>query len=114
VTDEVVHDREEVLEIHKDPRADEFQIFVVPVLADIPAKILAKETGVTPRQIKRLRNSKQKPSAKTRARLTRIAGKFARTNLGSNAPQDDIQACALYLRQKTAQQSLAKESRGPR
>ena len=98
VTEEVRHDWEEVLEIHKDPGADEFRTWVVPVLADIPSKILAKEAGVTPRQIKRLRNAKQKPSAKTRGRLTRIAAAFARSRLGADSAVDDISACAEYVR----------------
>ena len=101
VTQEYVHDWEEVIDVHADPKTDEFQTFVVRVLADIPAKLLAEEAGVTPRQIKRLRNTKQKPAAKTRARLTQIAGEFARLHLGSPAATDDVAACAEYVRNIT-------------
>ena len=104
VTEEVVHDLDEVLEIFIDPGADEFQTLVVPVLGDIPAKILAKKARVTVRQIRRLitanPNARQKPSAKTRVRLTKAAAQFARTKLEGDVPEDDLSACIVYTRWK--------------
>jgi hypothetical protein len=102
VTQEYVHDWEEVIEVYKDPIADDLQTLVWPVLGDsgISNGVLAKEAGVDPRHIKRLKSSKQKGSPEVRARLVRVAGAFARKKLGIGAPDDDVSACAEYLTRK--------------
>jgi hypothetical protein len=105
----VEHDWDEVLTIYKNPRADPWRDWVVPILRLIPRRELARAAGVTDRTIKSLRNRHSRPSPKTQARLTRAAAEYARARLPFPAPDDEV-ACATLCTSFLARPS----SRWPR
>jgi len=97
-----VHDWEQVRSEYSDPSADPWKLLVVPILKMMNGPELARRAGVTERHVARLRNGRQMPSAELRDLLTQIAAEHARSHIGSDAPVDDLAACALYLHQADA------------
>jgi hypothetical protein len=76
-----------------------------PILKLIPRVKLAKTARVGERWVQALRNGRWKPSAKTRAALTRAAGDYARAQLKRDI-RDDLCACAALINRLTAQMAV--------
>jgi hypothetical protein len=94
----LLHDQKEVQQKYLDPREDAWTRYVVPILNLMPRAELARVAGVSERFIQFLRNGgKRRPSRKIRAKLTRSAGEFARSQLSEGASQDDLAACAALV-----------------
>src|SRR5215469_13717447 len=93
-----IHDWDEVRSQYYDPREDPWRTIVVPVLKMMKCTDVANFSRVSKRHVSRLRNLREMPSPEVRGRLTRIAGDYARRCLGHEAPVDDIDACASFLR----------------
>jgi hypothetical protein len=81
------------------PAASVWELLVRPVLKYIPASLLESRSGLSRRQVKRLRNDYSRPRRKTEAILTRIASIWALERLaeiGIDA-EPGLDALAQYL-----------------
>ena len=76
-------------------------MIVIPVLQTMNRSEIAQLSEITERHVARLRNGKQIPSSELRKLLIQLAGKHARSHIGSDAPTDDLATCAAYLNQIT-------------
>ena len=74
----LVHEWSEVQEIYADPQRDPWLTYIIPILKAVPSAVLARESGLTTRAIKSLRNKHSRPRRKHRATLERIAVEHAR------------------------------------
>lgn len=82
-----------------DPWAD----FVARVLQEIPAGKLAGATGMSTRQIQRVRNGHMRPHPVNGAALLREAGAWARSQMsgeGLSKPRDDLLACRAWCEER--------------
>lgn len=98
----IEHDPDEVWTEYTDPRRDSWRTLVLPVLRQIPAKQLAKQTGLAVSTVKAARNGHTNPQGRNRVLLTRTAATFARKRLqevGLAAPARDLAACAAWVKQ---------------
>lgn len=107
----LVHDWDEVLEVHEDPRRHPWFAHVVPVLKRMPSRLLAERTGLSQRWIKSLSNGRSRPSRKRLPRLVRVAIACARRLLAD--PGTDPQAAADARRLLRSPLARAVEAAGP-
>ncbi len=92
-----MHDAwDEVQNEYHDPRHDPWLSLVIPVLKEMPKRVLMETTGISKSEIERLRNGHTSPIPQTRAILTRAAATFARNRLAKPAPRDDLAILAAY------------------
>jgi len=98
------HAWDEVRNEYHDPRHDPWPSLVVPVIKEMPKRVLMEMTGISKSEIERLRNGHTSPITQTRAILTRAAATFARNRLSKPAPRDNLAVLAAYRD--------ARESRG--
>lgn len=66
----LVHDWDEVVGVHGFGEPSRWETVILPMLKEVSARLLAKETGRSIRQIKRIRNGRQTPLAALRRKLT--------------------------------------------
>jgi hypothetical protein len=105
-----LHDLDDVQQKYLDPNQDPWTLYAARVLRDMPRAELAHRADISARYVQFLRWCKRRPSRSVRAKLTRVAGDFAREQLGPYAPTDDIAACAAYLEsRRVGHQWLAKK-----
>jgi hypothetical protein len=98
----LVHDPEEVYTEYEDLEHGPWQTLVLPVLKRIPVRRLQEQTGMSPSQLKAIRNGHALPHHSNREALLRVAGAFAREQLDADRkhpPAGDIEVCAAYLAQ---------------
>jgi hypothetical protein len=84
----VIHELEEVQEIYVDPRQDPWRTDALPLLKLLPSRRVAREAGLSERQVKAIRNGHSTPKPETRRSLLRVASRHARCIIaGRNAGQ---------------------------
>jgi hypothetical protein len=104
----LIHKLREVLDAYADLRRGPWERWVRPVLKDIPAWWLEKETGLSRRTIQRLRNGYSRPRAEHEAALSAAAAEFAASaqrDQGIDLPESDIACLHLYLESRPPQES---------
>ena len=92
-----IHDWDEVRTEYHDPKSNPWRTIVVPVLKTMNRREIATRAGISRRHVIRLLNLEQMPSPELRDRLSELAGVHARKELGTQATDDDLVACAIYL-----------------
>lgn len=95
-----VHELEDVLTEYRDPNRDPFELYVRPILAEIPKDVLAMAASIHPRKVAAIRNGQAQPRPSHRASLIKSAGSHAKECLrkaGVTPRIDDIAACRLYI-----------------
>jgi hypothetical protein len=95
-----VHRLRDVLSEYHDPDQDPFDLYVIPILAEVPARVLAESAGMHPRKVAAIRNGHARPRRVHQAALTNCAAEFARERLreaGFKAPRTDASACHAYV-----------------
>ncbi len=78
---------------------------MLPVLKDIPAKRLTKESGLAMSTVKAARSEHTVSRDRNRGALVRVATEYAHEQLrkrGVEPPADDLAACAAFLASKTS------------
>jgi hypothetical protein len=97
----LVHDADEVYTAYEDPQHAPWQQLVLPVLKQIPVHRLQEQTGMSPSQLKAIRNGHALPHYSNRATLIRIVSTWVREQAPHSATTrvalDDLEACAAYL-----------------
>jgi hypothetical protein len=96
----LVHAWDDVQAVYRHPDLDPWRAIVLPVLRELPAAMLAQESGLTVRAVKAARNGRAVPRGAHRDALSRAAADLARESLRRHAlpiPRDDIGACVAYL-----------------
>ena len=94
------HDPDEVYMEYVDPGRDPWRALVLPVLREMPSRLLAEATGLSTRSVREIRNGHSRPRPRHREALMRAAADFARSRLrerGDADPNDDLAACASLL-----------------
>jgi hypothetical protein len=97
----LIHDLDEVYTEYVDPDQDSWKVLVVPVLKEMPLRVIQEQTGMSRSQIKALRNGHARPHKANRDLLLHIAGDFARSELQTATEPvgpSDLKACAAFLR----------------
>jgi hypothetical protein len=95
-----VHRLSDVLSEYHDPDLDPFDLYVRPILEEIPKNVLARAAGIHPRKVAAIRNGHAVPRHGHRDALQRAAGGYARRrlqSLGRSAPADVLLACRALL-----------------
>ena len=95
----LVHDADEVYTEYEDLHDGPWQHLVLRVLKRIPVRRLHEQTGMSPSQLKAIRNGHGLPRAAHREALIRAAAEFARAQLraaGRAAPAGDLETCAAH------------------
>jgi hypothetical protein len=77
----LIHAAQDVYTEYSDPRRDEWQTIVLPVLKKAPLSLLVELSGMSRRAIMDLRAGRSRPHRKNREMLTAIAQKLGRANL---------------------------------
>jgi hypothetical protein len=72
----LVHSPENVYTIYSDPRRDEWQTKILPVLRKIPPEVLVKMSGLSPTTIKDTLAERSRPYRRNRERLGAILRKL--------------------------------------
>jgi hypothetical protein len=80
----LVHDPEEVYTEYADPREDLWQTTVLPVLRQMPLRVLAEQAGLSERQVRAIRNGHAMPREKHRQALTRVVREYSQS-LGADS-----------------------------
>ncbi len=97
----LVHDPEEVYTAYEDPSHGPWQTLVRPVLKQIPVRRLQGETGMSPSQLKAIRNGHALPHFTHREAHIRGVGAWAREHLphpaGMHVRLGDLEARAAHL-----------------
>ena len=115
----LIGDEKEVLSEYVDLRRDPF-VLVRRILAELPVARVARDTGLDPSTVKRIRSGHVQPSPHSRAMLTRYAVTYAREHLARVRSEvgrlDDLAACASYLATHAARACpvCGKPPTGPR
>ena len=86
-----------VREMYTDPKSDPWLTSVVSILLRIPRRELSHDSQMSERSVQAARNGRCRPRARKRALLIRAAARYARAQLGPDAPADDLAACAAFL-----------------
>jgi hypothetical protein len=95
----LVHDPDEIYTEYEDPAHAPWRSLVVPVLRQMPRRLIMEGRGLARRTITAVRNSHGVPHPQTREALTHLAANFAREQLqaaGKQIPDGDLEACAAY------------------
>jgi hypothetical protein len=85
---------------------------MVPVLKEMARDGLRQVAGLCAREIRRICNRKVTPLPAVREKLRRVAAEHARAKLGSDAPGDELAACAAYLTRYGIGQSIGVPAGG--
>jgi hypothetical protein len=96
----LVHDPEEVYTEYVDPGNDVWQTLVIPVLKEMPLRLIQVQTGLSRSQIKAARNGHAFPRPANRELLMHTAGTYAGAQVhaaGRPVPHGDLEACIAYL-----------------
>lgn len=93
----LIHDWDQAREIYDDPTQDVWKGLVVPVVKEMARDGLRQVAGLCAREIRRICNGKVTPLPAIREKLRRVAAEHARAKLGSDAPGDELAACAACL-----------------
>ncbi len=96
----LIQDEDEVMTEYADPTNDPLVLFVLPVLRDMPLKMLAQLSELNPSTLKRIRAGKSRPHARSRDQLRALAVQYARTQLtsaGIALPREGLATLHQYL-----------------
>ena len=96
------HDWDGVQAVYENHNRDPWKQTVLPILPDFSRREVAARVGISPRHVSRVRNGWQNPEPETRARMTRAVADLIRSDMGDDAPDDDLGACVAYARWKQA------------
>jgi hypothetical protein len=69
----MVHSAQDVYTESIDPRRDEWQTMILPVLKKMPLSSIIEKTGMSRRGVMDLRAGRSRPHRKNREKLTRVA-----------------------------------------
>jgi hypothetical protein len=95
----LIGDLADIVATYSNPALDPWHTLVKPVLADIPARVLASRTGLHARTIERIQSGKTRPHVNNRAALTLAATDHAERYLrNSNVeiPEDPLAVLVAY------------------
>jgi len=100
----LVHDADEVYTEYGDRERDEWDEVFLPVLKLMQRDEMAREAGLSARQVSSIRQGHAMPRPAHRAALERVAGEFARQALGTEGQHLTVhQACAKFAVAHTPQ-----------
>jgi len=81
----LIHDEQEVISEYPDPKRSEWLTEIVPALAKIPLPWLIAESGMSRRELQRIRAGQQVPHRKNREKLISLLQRWKQANHGQPA-----------------------------